>query len=124
MWTFIARTLSALFDGLIYLCREAWRQTGLLLSNAWSWMLAIGTMLVTLYDLIANAVYNFASIFDVLISMAWPNLAVSGTMTNLFSLANTFLPVNEGIAMLFVLIFLISIGTFYRFVKSWIPTLS
>ncbi|MCX6882288.1 MAG: hypothetical protein NTV12_07260 [Verrucomicrobia bacterium] len=124
MWTFITTALGALFDAFIYLCREAWRQSGILLGNAWTWMLAIGTMLVTLYDLIANAVYNFAAIMDVLISVAWPQVAVSGSLTNLFSLANTFLPVNEGIAMLFVLCFLISVGTFYRFVKSWIPTLS
>ena len=124
MWTFITTALGALFDSAIYLCREAWRQSGLLLANAWTWMLAIGTMLVTLYDLISNAVYNFVGITDVLISVAWPQVAVSGSLTNLFSLANTFLPVNEGMAMLFVLCFLISVGTFYRFVKSWIPTLS
>lgn len=124
MWAFITTALGALFDAVIYLCREAWRQGGILLGNAWTWMLAIGTMLVTLYNLISDAVDNFVSIFDVLISVAWPQVAVSGSLTNLFSLANTFLPVNEGIAMLFVLCFLISVGTFYRFVKSWIPTLS
>lgn len=124
MWTFITTALGALFDAAIYLCREAWRQTGVLLSNAWVWMAATGSFLLAFYQLVYDVAGQFATIMDIMISAAWPNLVVSGSLTNLFSLANTFLPVNEGIAMLFLLLFLIAVGTFYRFVKSWIPTLS
>jgi len=124
MWNWLLNGIKALFDSLFYVGREAWRQTGILLGNAWAFFIAIGTFVVTVVNYANESINDLVGYGDALLGTAWPNLTVPGTFTNLFSLANTFLPVNEGIAMLFLLLLVISIGSAYRFIKSWIPTLS
>ena len=122
MWEWLLNGIKALFDSIFYIGREAWRQAGLLLANAWVWAASIGLALKSVFDHFEEGVAYIVGLSDFLLSAAFPQLEQVGPLTTLFTFANTFLPVTEGIAMLFTLALLVAAGTTYRFVKSWIPT--
>jgi len=124
MWTFFINIFKSLFDSLFYILREAWRQVGLLLGNVWVWMGALGTIVGTIIDRFEGAITAIVGYADAFLSIQWPEIVTGGGVSYYFQLCNTFLPLNEGILMLFTLIIVISLGTAYRFIKSWIPTLS
>jgi len=123
MWTFIVNTFKSLFDSLFYVLREAWRQAGLLLGNFWVWLAALGSIVGTIIDRFEGAIAAIVGYADYFAAIVWPDIN-PGSLSYYFRLANTLLPMNEGITMLFILCVIIVIGTSYRFVKSWIPTLS
>jgi len=124
MWSFITDSLSAIFDALSYLFREAWRQCGIMATNVWAWFIFLGTLVYGAYEQFQNAIYNFVGLSDYLLNTISVGTIPAAFVTEHFRLVNTFLPVVEGIGMLIILVTIISIGTAYRFIKSWIPTLS
>jgi hypothetical protein len=124
MWEWLLNGIKALFDSIFYIGREAWRQAGVLLGNAWVWVAAVGVALKSVMEHFSDAVASVIGLSDALLFATFPQLEQVGSLTTLFTFANTFLPVVEGIAMLFTLALIVAAGTIYRFVKSWIPTLS
>jgi len=81
-------------------------------------------MVYAVLEQFQNAIGVIVGLADYLLTSITPGTLSPGFLGTHLRLVNTFLPVTEGVLMITTLVVIISVGTAYRFVKSWIPTLS
>jgi len=122
-WSSLVGAWNGFYDFLY----QAWNKVFEVVAHSWAtvlifvgWFATILASIKASFILVAEVVGQFTPM-DV---AAEGSVAVSGGMLDMLALANTIMPLEEGIAMLIAYCTAAFYLTMYRLFKSWIPTLS
>jgi phage-related protein len=96
-----------------------WCKTG------WTWLVALIWVCITaVIDLVTSVTTMITDMLTKLTELTTPNSNISQNVGDWLQVANTFAPVNEFFGILVILSALWVVGTTYRTIKSFIPTLA
>jgi hypothetical protein len=122
-------TLINWFIGLWNVVKVIWQGVWNFIRGGWTWMIGViyGFILITqqLFDWVSTQVDFLVGLASQL--FAGPgntNFSNTGPVGTIFSLANTFFPLQEAFVLFEAYAILAMACITYRFIKSWIPTLS
>jgi len=127
MFQELFRAVRSLTNVFTYVFREIWRQVGILAGSVWAVVMFVAGLITWLVDTVMAGLTYATQQIDAFIALTWPSvpsLGNSAPITSGLNFLNSFLPVAEGVGFLAFYVALLGIMTGYRFVKSWIPTLS
>jgi hypothetical protein len=128
MWNIFSRLANTLF----VLLRTIWEGFKTVLKTTWdfgvkgwSWIIGIIWMFVMGVSTFVGAVTDMVTtMISKITSWVLPSTSVVQNVSDWLSIANTFAPITEGFVVLSALSVLWASGLVYRFLKSWVPTLS
>jgi hypothetical protein len=93
--------------------------------TGWTFFVALILVVVTAVTTLITSVLDLlTTLLSKLAAITVPNSNVSQSVGDWLSVANTFAPVQEGFGLLIVVSTLWVAMLIYRFIKSWIPTVS
>jgi hypothetical protein len=120
-------TLINWFIGLWNVIKVIWQNVWNFIRGGWTWAIGIIYAIILmgqqLGDWVSTQIDFLAGLAGQLFSGQNSNMT-TGSVGNIFSFANTFFPLQEAFVLFEAYAILAMACITYRFIKSWIPTLS
>jgi len=122
-------TLINWFIGLWTAIKNIWQLVWNFIRQSWLWLVGVivGFIAITdkMIDFVTDAITMAVEGYDAMQMPTGANPeAVSGPLGGVFTIANTFFPLSEMVTLVSAMAVLMLAVMLYRFVKSWIPTVS
>jgi hypothetical protein len=120
-------TLINWFIGLWNVIKVIWQNVWNFIRGGWTWAIGIVYAIILmgqqLGDWVSTQIDFLSGLAGQLFSGQNSNMT-TGSVGNIFSFANTFFPLQEAFILFEAYAILAMACITYRFIKSWIPTLS
>jgi hypothetical protein len=123
MFDAIIGWLGGAWGWLKWLIDEIWNQAKAALTSVWAVVVLVAGWIWAILENIVSSVTALISKID---QLAFPDVSpgMPGSLSYVAKVANTFFPLQEAFVYLTAFVVLLLALTGYRFIKSWIPTLS
>ncbi len=93
--------------------------------QGWTWLVGLVVILVTAVSSLVNSVLGlFQLLIEKLAAITAPQSTITQSVGDWLTIANTIAPVQEAFGSAVLLSTLWAAMLVYRFIKSWVPTVS